>query len=387
MARNERYVPEIIKAGLLEPTVQLLWQPSEEAQGASLRALRNITGHLASVPTVIRAGVLPLLIPLLSSPTSLRANAAAILACISLHQDSIPHVVEAQALPALVLMISSQTCRAYERDTLEFALMAIQFLTQTVSARELVAAAGAIPSLVDLMADFEVNIATLAGAAICNLVYQTGLPARVSATNVVPALARHLHLASAGGIEMAAVSIIALCGEVPSMRGKLMEAGCLDRLVQLLDHSDDGVKTHAAQALNQIANIIDLPVYEPKLTQAVLDAGAMQPLVKLLDSASVNASSSAALCMLSILENPATRKAVIGSGAVPALTRLLKSSHPETLIYTAGAMRYLTLDEAGLRLVRDAQVLDRLKELKESPDLSVRSEASAAILNLTAEDR
>ncbi|KAJ9153122.1 hypothetical protein P3X46_026599 [Hevea brasiliensis] len=220
------------------------------------------------------------------------------------------------AIQALVRKLSSQSVE--ERKT---AVSEIRSLSKrSTDNRMLIAEAGAIPVLVNLLTAEDVSIQENAVTAILNLSIYENNKGLIMLAGAIPSIVQILRAGSVEARENAAATLFSLSlGD----ENKIIigASGAIPALVELLENGSPRGKKDAATAL------FNLCIYQGNKGRAVR-AGIIPALLKMLTD-SRNSMADEALTILSILaSNKDAKVAIVKASTIPVLIDLLRTGQP-----------------------------------------------------------
>ncbi|KAG8637480.1 U-box domain-containing protein 11 isoform X2 [Manihot esculenta] len=220
------------------------------------------------------------------------------------------------AIQALVRKLSSRSLE--ERRT---AVSEIRSLSKrSTDNRILIAEAGAIPVLVNLLAAEDVSIQENAVTAILNLSIYENNKGLIMLAGAIPSIVQILRAGSVEARENAAATLFSLSlGD----ENKIIigASGAIPALVELLENGSPRGKKDAATAL------FNLCIYQGNKGRAVR-AGIVPALLKMLTD-SRNSMADEALTILSVLaSNQDAKVAIVKASTIPVLIDLLRTGQP-----------------------------------------------------------
>ncbi|KAJ4867628.1 U-box domain-containing protein 10 [Raphanus sativus] len=221
------------------------------------------------------------------------------------------------AIRALVRKLSSRSIQ--DRRT---ALSEIRSLSKrNTDNRILIAEAGAIPVLVNLLTSEDVETQEKAVTCVLNLSIYESNKELIMLAGAVTSIVQVLRAGTAEAKENAAATLfsLSLADENKIIIGA---SGAIPALVNLLENGSVRGKKDAATAL------FNLCIYEGNKGRAVR-AGVVSPLVKMLNDTSSHRMVTEALTILSVLaSNQDAKTAVVRANAIPSLIVLLQKDQP-----------------------------------------------------------
>lgn len=186
--------------------------------------------------------------------------------------------------------------------------------------RILIAQAGAIPVLVNLLTSEDVSIQENSVTAILNLSIYESNKAMIMLAGAIPSIVQILRAGSVEARENAAATLFSLSlGD----ENKIIigASGAIPALVELLENGSPGGKKDAATAL------FNLCIYQGNKGRAVR-AGIIPALQKMLTDPS-NCMADEALTILSVLaSNQDAKLAIVKASTIPVLIDLLRTAQP-----------------------------------------------------------
>ena len=215
----------------------------------------------------------------------IQVNAACVLRELSLHPGNHASGMAAGAVGQLARLLNSNV--TVVRAT---AVAALALISSTNEGAKCVAAAGAVPALVQLL-----------GPCCSGEAAQLFVAFNSTSWNVLAVLAN-------------------LAGNVADSHAALFAAGAVPRLIGLLQSDCETSQCKAAKVLGNLASSGD-----PENRVRVAAAGAISPLIKLLASDSEAVQVAAATTLGNLSNNVGLQDTIISAGAVAPLVRLLQS--------------------------------------------------------------
>ncbi|KAK9118222.1 hypothetical protein Scep_016315 [Stephania cephalantha] len=237
------------------------------------------------------------------------------------------------AIETLVRKLSSQS--AEERRT---AVTEIRSLSKrSTDNRILIAQAGAIPVLINLLTSEDVRTQENAVTAILNLSIFENNKGLIILAGAVPSIVQILRMGSMEARENAAATLFSLS---LSDENKITigASGAIPALVELLKNGSLRGKKDAATAL------FNLCIYQGNKGRAVR-AGILLPLMKMLTDSS-SSMVDEALTILSVLASHHEGKAAIAKATIPVLVDLLRTGLPRNKENSAAILLALCKKDA-----------------------------------------
>ncbi|CAI9779127.1 unnamed protein product [Fraxinus pennsylvanica] len=221
-----------------------------------------------------------------------------------------------EAIKALVLKLSSLSIEQRKAAVAEIRSLS----KRSTDNRILLAEAGAIPVLVNLLTSEDVEIQDNAVTSILNLSIYDNNKGLIMLANAIPSIVQVLRTGSMEARENAAATLfsLSLADENKIIIGA---SGALPALVDLLQNGSSRGKKDAATAL------FNLCIYQGNKGRAVR-AGIITPLLKMLTD-SGNSMVDEALTILSVLASHHEAKAaIVKASTIPILIDLLRTGLP-----------------------------------------------------------
>ncbi|KAJ0987210.1 hypothetical protein J5N97_005566 [Dioscorea zingiberensis] len=188
--------------------------------------------------------------------------------------------------------------------------------------RILIAEAGAIPTLIDLLSDNDMKIQEHAVTSILNLSIYDNNKEIIMLAGAIDPIIRVLGVGSMEARENAAAAIFSLSVIDENKITIGSTPGAIEALVELLNSGSSRGKKDAATAL------FNLCIYQGNKPRAVR-AGVLTPLLKMLTNYSSNCMVDEALTILSVLvSHQDGRLAIAKANIIPLLIDLLRTGQP-----------------------------------------------------------
>ncbi|KAJ0981306.1 hypothetical protein J5N97_009561 [Dioscorea zingiberensis] len=190
--------------------------------------------------------------------------------------------------------------------------------------RILIAKAGAIPTLVDLLSEGDLKIQEHAVTSILNLSIHDDNKVLIVLAGAIDGMIQVLRSGSMEARENAAATIFSLSLVDENKITIGSTPGAIEALVKLLDSGSSRGKKDAATAL------FNLCIYRGNKTHAIR-AGVLIPLLKLLKDSSRDCMVDEALTILSVLVSHQEGKAaIVRANTIPILIDLLRIGQPRS---------------------------------------------------------
>ena len=220
------------------------------------------------------------------------------------------------AIPRLVQLLRSTATATPRAASIRLLLRRISTESQYLGGLE-AAPEGVIPPLVSmLLLHDDADLQRVAALALSTLALNIGDQLKIMEAGAIVPLIQLLN-SSSGSLHFPAARALAFLAENRSVRTRIVAAGAIGPLLQLFGSSTVMVQLSAATAVRTIAG------EDPDL---VIAAGAVPLLVQLLKSSSPDVQEEAAEALGCLAANVSAIAQVIAAGAIPLLVGLLETS-------------------------------------------------------------
>ncbi|KAI7841669.1 hypothetical protein COHA_004689 [Chlorella ohadii] len=363
---------------------------SKEAQKSAAARLVTLALEAGGPTAILRAGAdLPLLLARVNNgrTSNVRYWALHTLTKLTVPEEGRPAVAAAGAIPAVVDVLLNSS----EQDMLLTAAGLLRNLAHdTDTWVPAMQDAGAFETLTHVLRrTSDSGVLQQVGSALCNATAFNLSPIKAAAAAACIAagahtqLLRHLSSGSLGAEakDALAAATRALCNHVAG-KAAVVEAGGLDVLARCLKDSSAGVQMEAAAAFVNLAR-----GSEQYSSAVAAHPQALPALALLLHSSEAEVQATALAAFSNITWNsPSSSSALVASGALTGMVHVLQhSSDPEQLIDAAEQLAVLA---ARAQNARDAAVaagaVAALQHLLSSTNSSICSAAAEALENLDA---
>lgn len=385
MAEVEDFVPPLIKAGMLEFIAPLLRSPSPLAQVYGIGALLNFSRCLPAIPELIAAGLLQGVVELLSSTDpKIKRHSAGFIYNLCLDRSCTGSLLEAGIIPPLLEIVGSEwSSDAYLNEARGFATDIISQLAEQEPARPRIAENGGIFTLVDLVNSPDIALAGQAAGIIAKLSDSPALVEKLAAAGSIHPLVNLLGRREEWVLINATEALRKLTDPADHVR-KAVSAGALPLLIHMLGDNSPVLQNGAAEIINNISDTTRLTAAHSTYNHLVVSEGAIPPLIRLMRSDLEEVAGTAACAVLSNMEHPPTRRAVVDSRAFPAYVSALNRNSEVLQGYAAKAMQYFALEKDIRSAIRAQGVVHRLQQLRISTSEDLRSDCVAALEAIAA---
>ncbi|XP_050233845.1 U-box domain-containing protein 11 [Mercurialis annua] len=275
------------------------------------------------------------------------------------------------AIQALVRKLSSRSIEERKAAVLEIRSLS----KRSTDNRILIAEAGAIPMMVNLLTSEDVSIQENSVTAILNLSIYENNKGLIMLAGAIPSIVQILRAGSVEARENAAATLFSLSlGD----ENKIIigASGAIPALVELLENGSPRGKKDAATAL------FNLCIYQGNKGRAVR-AGIIPALLKMLTD-SRNSMADEALTILSVLASNQDAKAVIvKASTIPILIDLLRTGQPRSKENAAAILLSLCKrDPENLACISRLGAVVPLMELTKSGTERAKRKAASLLENL-----
>ncbi|KAG1676481.1 hypothetical protein FOA52_002301 [Chlamydomonas sp. UWO 241] len=375
----------IAAAGAIPALVQLLGPDSTAGVQASatLALCLLATDHAQNQAAIgSAAGAIPALVKLLAPNMPAEVRRHALLALCNLaanHAQNQAVMAAAGAIPILVQLLGPESLSDVQ------AIAARTLGSLAFNHAQNLAAAGAVPALVQLLgpgssADVQLGPGSSAGVqenaagALMNLALDAGLKVTIAAAGAIPPLVQLLGSGSPPGVQEAATGVLmTLMTQNTVNQVAMAAAGAIPSLVRLLGAgSPAGVQEWTLVALSCLAENADNQV-------TIAAAGAIPPLVQLLGSgppadmqdntaaALLNLAANSARTLMNLAANAGNKVTIAAAGAIPPLMQLLgPGSQDQTKTFASWALKSLAESNVDnqVAIAAAADSADLLQEMR-----------------------
>lgn len=365
--------------------VELIQQPDPQGQLSAARYFRELLSIERNPPIqeVINAGVVPILVSLLSveqqTPT-LQFEAAWALTNIASGTSSHTHaVVECGGVPVFVNLLRSSSV-----DVREQAVWALGNIAgDSPHCRDFVLQCGCLPPLLQLLTpNSQVTMLRNATWTLSNLCRGKPQPDFAAVSPALPTLGNLIFNSDEEVLTDACWALSYLSDDSGPNNEKIqavIQSGCVRRLVELLMHKSNNVKTPALRTVGNIVTGDDLQ------TQVVLHCGVLQQILHLLSNAKRNIRKEACWTISNITAGNAVQvQEVIQANLIPPLIALLRQGEADVRKEAAWALSNATSSgtDEQLEYLVDQGCIPPLCDLFRFPEPKVVSVALEGIENI-----
>lgn len=363
------------QVGAILPLVTLLGSDNEETQLYAQGAVLNI-----ALPAQNRGAAVKPLVELLkvrnAAAQMKSADTLAILAARSPENRAV--IAQAGAVPPLVQLLGDGRNISVSQMR---AAAALGNLAKLGESKQSIVAAGGVEPLVAMLLSANVEAQTRAAIAVCQLAASTSAQQLIADANGIQHLVKLLSSPHAVAATNAAGALWHL-ENLATTKGVIVAAGGIAALVELLGRvidSETGEGQEATAAL-----LSDLARERGGAKASIVQKGGISHFIKLLERGTSGAQKHAACALWGLTAEPAHQKAVLRAGAVPLLIKLL-SAEQRIQGYAAAALNNLAHDaEARTQLV-DGGVVQPATSISEGPETWLRSQAVGILQQLKIE--
>ncbi|KAF3791662.1 ARM REPEAT PROTEIN INTERACTING WITH ABF2 [Nymphaea thermarum] len=328
------------------------------------------------------------------SDRSAARRATHVLAELAKNEDYVNVIVEGGAVPVLVRHLQPPPSREgddspkyFEHEVEKGSAFALSLLAVKPEHQQLIADAGALPHLVDLLnrhinslgRNRAVNgVIRRAADAITNLAHENSyIKTQVRIEKGIPPLVELLEFNDTKVQRAAAGALRTLAFKNEANKSQIVECNALPTLILMLRSEDTAIHY---EAVGVIGNLVHSSA---PIKKEVLLAGALQPVIGLLSSCCSESQREAALLLGQFATTDSECKVhIVQRGAVRPLVEMLQSPDPqlkEMAAFALGRLAQNTHNQAGI--VHDGGLMPLLK-LLDSKNGNLQHNAAFALFGL-----
>uniref|UniRef100_A0A7N0SYL5 BTB domain-containing protein n=1 Tax=Kalanchoe fedtschenkoi TaxID=63787 RepID=A0A7N0SYL5_KALFE len=320
-------------------------------------------------------------------------RAAHVLAELAKSESNVGVIVDGGAVPALVKHLESPLAsdsdrglRPMEHEVEKECAFVIGLLAVKPEYQQLIADAGALPHLVDLLKRKNdgcspravISVIRRAADAITNLAHEnSSIKTRVRMEGGIPPLVELLRYSDSKVKRAAAGALRTLAFKNDENKNQIVECNALPALILMVRSTDPAIHY---EAVGVIGNLVHS---SPNIKREVLLAGALQPVIKLLSSCCSESQREAALLLGQFAATDSDCKVhIVQRGAVQPLVEMLQSPDVQLREMSAFALGRLAQDthtQAGI--VQNGGLMPLLK-LLDARNGSLQHNAAFALYGL-----
>jgi len=346
---------------------------NDNKNGAAL--VINTAANAHSVPKLLRANIVSLLLPKLNS----NDEDLVMKACWAVNNLSVHDEGRNACQAGGVLQYFSKVLQNNSSDVIKKACWALTNLARNPEAQKEIIRGSTFTSLVNVLTygkhDEEKGFAL---QPLCNLVLESGNQLAFKNANGLAPTVRLLSSTVPRTQELAVTLVSFVTTNHDPIRDELVEQGVLPPLCSLLN----GSKTGKLQeyALNSLVNLSLSSLAE----RAILTQGAVRPVVGLLSSEDPKLQQQASMLLSNLLTNKEIRENVRYFGWVDPVLKLVKRGDSSTLQQVLRVIINITFDEHCRYMLQNANAADIINQAtSQASDNQVFSLSSTAIKNLS----
>ncbi|KAH6826055.1 ARM repeat protein interacting with ABF2 [Perilla frutescens var. hirtella] len=320
-------------------------------------------------------------------------NAVSILSGLAKNEDTVNVIVDCKAVPSLVRHLQAPPPITgvtdpipYEHEVEKASAFTLGLLAIKPEHQHLVADAGALPHLVQLLKRHKdgVNSRAVSGVmrraadAITNLAHEnSSIKTRVRVEGGIPPLVELLEFSDPKVQRAAAGALRTLAFKNDENKNQIVECNALPTLILMLRSEDAAVYY---EAVGVIGNLVHS---SPNIKKDVLAAGALQPVIGLLSSSCSESQREAALLLGQFATADSDCKVhIVQRGAVPPLIEMLESPDIQLKEMSAFALGRLAQDTHNQAGVAHSGGIFPLLKLLESKNGFLQHNAAFALYGL-----
>ncbi|KAG6434976.1 hypothetical protein SASPL_106621 [Salvia splendens] len=321
--------------------------------------------------------------------------ALSVLAELAKNEDVVNVIVDCEAIPSLVrhlqipppLREGDTDPIPYKHEVEKASAFAIGLLAIKPEHQQLIADAGAIPHLIDLLKRHKdgVNARAVTGVirraadAITNLVHEnSSIKNRVRVEGGIPPLVELLEYSDPKVQRAAAGALRTLAFKNDENKNQIVECNALPTLILMLRSEDSAVHY---EAVGVIGNLVHS---SPDIKKEVLAAGALQPVIGLLSSTCAESQREAALLLGQFAAAESDCKVhIVQRGAVLPLIEMLESPDIQLKEMSAFALGRLAQDTHNQAGIAHSGGVSPLLTLLESKNGFLQHNAAFALYGLS----
>ncbi|XP_044506961.1 U-box domain-containing protein 13-like [Mangifera indica] len=253
--RNADNRVAIAEAGVIPLLVGLLSTPDSRTQEHAVTALLNLSICEDNKGSIVSSGAVPGIVHVLKKGSmEARENAAATLFSLSVIDENKVTIGGCGAIPPLVTLLSEGTQRGKKDAATALFNLCIYQGNKGKAVR-----AGVVPTLMHLLTEPEGGMVDEALAILAIIASHPEGKAAIGAAEAVPVLVEVIGNGSPRNKENAAAVLVHLCGGDLQYLAEARELGVRSRLVDLAQNGTDRGKRKAVQLLERLSRFIELP--------------------------------------------------------------------------------------------------------------------------------
>ncbi|XP_057800870.1 ARM REPEAT PROTEIN INTERACTING WITH ABF2-like [Salvia miltiorrhiza] len=322
-------------------------------------------------------------------------NALAVLSELAKNENAVNVIVDCTAVPSLVKHLQTPPPLReggtdpipYEHEVEKASAFVVGLLAVKPEHQQLIADAGAIPHLVDLLKRHKdglnsraVNgVLRRAAEAITNLAHENSrIKTHIRLEGGIPPLVELLEFPDTKVQRAAAGSLRTLAFKNDENKNQIVECNALPTLILMLQSEDSAVHY---EAVGVIGNLVHS---SPNIKKEVLAAGALQPVICLLSSSCAETQREAALLLGQFAAADSDCKVhIVQRGAVLPLIEMLQSPDIQLKEMSAFALGRLAQDTHNQAGIAHSGGVSPLLKLLESKNGFLQHNAAFALYGLS----
>ena len=351
------------RVGAIPPLVMLLGSESTETQLFAQGALLNISGPNQDNRSSVVKPLVQLLQVRNASAQMKAAESLARLANSSAENRTV--IAQAGAIPPLVQLLGDG--RNANKSQVR-AAAALSDLARVSENKQAIVSAGGIQPLVTMLVSSSVEAQAKASAAVWQLSSSTSAQQLIADADGITLLVKLLSSKQIAIANNAACALWHL-ESLAASKGVIIAAGGIAALVELLERTDN------VDAQDSIAALLsDLARERGSVKSSIVNKGGVGHLVTLLEKGSPIAQKHASCALWGLTAEPAYQKAVVKAGAVPLLIGLL-TSNLKAQGYAAAALCNLANDGDARRELTEGGGTEPIMSISQGPESWLRTQA------------
>mmetsp|Transcript_73043 Transcript_73043/g.121940 ORF Transcript_73043/g.121940 Transcript_73043/m.121940 type:complete len:1878 (+) Transcript_73043:80-5713(+) len=367
---------QLLQSGAVFPLVSMMSSTNTSLQENALTLLAMLGSHTECCDQLADSGSMPSLAVLLGSNKAEVQRAALALAqqlCGSSRRACDAMLEAGSAAPLAAMLLSSSNGNT---EVIAAVLECLLHLTNSglTQAQIAVRNVGAVPHLIQLMNHESQRISEVAASLVSSLCPGDMQNAeQLFESGGLVMLAEHLNSREERA-QLQAVSALSQLSSDPLQAKAIVENGCLNPLLELLEHPNQELKSYAAIAFGNLCNSNSIPAGQ------LQHPSVLPHLVAMLSSSNGLAKGPAAAAIASMASQPHLRQSLYELGGLPGLTALLQTD-VETSYHAVQAVAQFAADERYRALLPEVGAMPPLTALLTSAQPHVQQCALSAIAN------
>lgn len=322
----------------LEKAVQLLNSNDVTNQRNGCALVINNAATAANVPDIIRANILSILIPLLSSTNNdLKMRICWVVTNLCAHESGREAVNNSNIVTEFPNLLRE---RPRHTETIQKISLGLTNLAQVPSARKKIVSSGTFEALIEILKDGDEEQKSAVTQPLCNLVLNEGGNQELFRQygGVQPAI--NLVDSRDQKVRELAVTLISFLGSnYDSVRNAMLHAGVLRVLNKILN--GDGTERMQELALNALVSLS----LSSEAESAIMEQGTLRPVVGLLSSNVDQLKEQAAMLLSNLLTNDEVRRHIRYLSWCDPMTAILQTGNQNSVCQVTRCIVNITFDE------------------------------------------